>query len=243
MIKAIIIFALCIIPSLLILLYVYSKDIVEKEPIKLLVLLFIGGIIASLISTFISVIFKYYIPFLSFDYSKMNTWQLIFKVLVIIALTEELSKWLIYYITVWKNKNNNYFYDSIVYAVFISLGFATYENIIYANAYISQGFIPVLLRGIISVPSHAVFGIFMGYFLASARKESMKKRRNKTHKYLLLSIIIPTSLHFIYDLLLTNKNTYTFMIFSSFIIIIYIISFLLLNKAVKIKKPLIKTKS
>ena len=61
-----VIISLCIIPSLLLLWYIYIKDKVEKEPIYLLILLFLGGIIACTISIFLSILSKQYIYFLNF---------------------------------------------------------------------------------------------------------------------------------------------------------------------------------
>ena len=51
-----------------------------------------------------------------------------------------------------------YVYDAIVYCVFISLGFASIENLI-AILSNSGGFTLALQRGLITVPAHAFFGI------------------------------------------------------------------------------------
>ena len=54
----ILLFSLCVIPSLILLYYIYIKDRIEKEPPLLLVLLFIGGVIASIISLLIELLLK-----------------------------------------------------------------------------------------------------------------------------------------------------------------------------------------
>ena len=234
----ILLISLCIIPSLIILWYVYIKDKVEKEPLYLLFILFIGGIISCAISILISMISKKYILFLNYDYINMNIFQIIYKILFSIVIVEELSKWIINYITIWRNKKFDHIYDPIVYCTFVSLGFATLENIIYGITYSSHGFIPILLRGVISVPSHAVFGIFMGYYLGISKNALMYNKNKQSNKYKLLSILFPIMLHFIYDLLLINNNTITYIIFIIYIIILYILAYFKIRKLSSVHEKL-----
>lgn len=225
----ILLFSLCVIPSLILLWYVYIKDKVEKEPMYLLTLLFIGGIIACTISILLSTISKKYIPFLNLAYPAMNILQIIFKVLITIVLVEECSKWIINYITIWRNKNFKHIYDPIVYCTFVALGFATFENIIYGITFSSRGIMPIIMRGLISVPSHAVFGIFMGYYLGISKNALMYNKVKQSKKYRLYSIIVPIYLHFVYNLLLVKQNTIMYFIFVIYIIVLYISA----NKKIK----------
>lgn len=228
---------LCIVPSVLLMWYVYMKDKIEKEPTYLLLILFIGGIASAVISSSIGTTLKVYIPFLNIKYSEMNLVQVLFKSFIFIALLEELSKWIINYICSWKNKNLNYLFDSIVYATFISLGFATFENIIYGFAYKSYGFTPILLRGMISVPSHAVFGVFMGYYFGLSKKYRISNKVRLSRKYLLLSLLFPLILHFIYDILLIKPTKLHYAIFIIYIIIIYVMAYIKIKKiSINIKK-------
>ena len=223
-------FTLCIIPALILMIYVYINDKVEKEPLFLLILLFIGGIVSSVISYSVALILKMKFPFLNFHYSDMNIFQLIFKLFIIIAVVEELSKWLINMICTWKNKNFNYIFDPIVYSVFISLGFASFENLLYGFNYSSYGFVMVFLRGIISVPCHAVFGVFMGCFIGIAKKFQIKKKNTMMIKYIILSIMVPIILHFIYDLLLVNLNKITLAVFIIYVLLLYCFAYLNIEK-------------
>ena len=227
--SVLVLFSLCIIPSLILLWYIYTKDKVEKEPPYLLTILFIGGIISCIISILISTILKKYIPFLNFQYKDLNILQIIFKILIAIAFLEELSKWTINYIVIWRNENFKHIYDPIVYSTFVSLGFATFENIIYAITYRSYGILPLIVRSLTSVPSHAVFGIFMGFYLGISKNALISHKKKQSTKYKILSIITPTFLHFIYDLLLVNDNPIIYSIFIIYIIICYILA----NKTVK----------
>ena len=48
-----------------------------------------------------------------------------------------------------------------MHAVFVSLGFAAFENILYVLQY---GFSNALMRAVASVPGHTFFGIMLGYY-------------------------------------------------------------------------------
>lgn len=233
-----ILFSLCIIPSLILLWYIYIEDKVEKEPAYLLTLLFIGGIIACNISILISTIFQKYFPFLNLQYSDLNIFQILFKILITIVLVEELSKWIINYITIWKNKNFKHIYDPIVYSTFISLGFATFENIIYGMTFKSYGLFPIIMRGLISVPSHAVFGVFMGFYLGISKNAEMYHKKRQAFKYKIYSILVPIYLHLVYDLLLVNKSTLMYSFFIMYIIVCYILANNKIKKLSSIHKNL-----
>ena len=228
--------AICIIPSLLILTYIYIKDKIEKEPFYLLLILFIGGIIASIISFSFSILLKKHIQFLNWSYNEMNLLQIIFKILITIALIEEVSKWIINYIITWKNRNFNHVYDQIVYCSFIALGFASFENIIYGTFYSQYGTISLIMRGLISVPSHAVFGIFMGYYLGISKNSIIYGKIKQSKKYKLLSIITPTFLHFIYNIFLIKPNDVIYIIFMFYILLLYIFAYNKIKKLSSINK-------
>lgn len=210
--------------------YFYKKDKVEKEPAYLLITLYVGGIIACLTSITISIFFKENIHFLNSNYEELNILQTIFKTLIIIATFEELFKWIINYIISWKSKNFNHLFDQIVYSTFLALGFATIENILYGLSLSRYGLTPILLRGIISVPSHAVFGVYMGYYLSLSKNASNSKKASKSTKYKLLSIIVPIFLHFIYNLLLVNPTNTTYLLFIIYIITLYVSAYIKIKR-------------
>lgn len=220
---------LCVFPSLILLFYIYIEDKIEKEPIYLLMFLFVGGIISCVISLFLYQKINSYMYFLNLPYSNMSIFQIIFKVLIVIAAIEEIMKWLINYSITWKNKNFNYMYDPIVYCTFVSLGFATLENILYGIVYNTDGLLPIIMRGLMSVPSHAVFGVFMGYYIGIAKNAIAYGKIKQSHKYRILSIVVPILLHFIYNLFLIEKNVYLYLGFIVYIIILYIFA----NKKIK----------
>ena len=66
----------------------------------------------------------------------------------------------------WKNPNFNFKYDGIVYAVFVGMGFAIFENIKYVLEY---GLLTGILRAMTAIPGHCAFAIIMGTFYGSAK--------------------------------------------------------------------------
>ena len=169
-----------ILPIIIIGNYIYNKD-KEKEPTKLLAKLFISGILSTIFVIVVSIILETLFPIFSNNTEELNTIELIVNVFIGIALVEEFSKWIVIYKIAYNHEEFNEFYDMIVYAAFVSLGFACIENILYV---LSNGIGTGILRAILSVPGHACDGIFMGYYLGLAKISKTNKREDLTKKNL-----------------------------------------------------------
>ena len=74
-------------------------------------------------------------------------------------------KFLAFYVFFWKERNFNEKFDGIVYAVYIALGFAGIENIVYA---FTGGVGVGLVRALTAVAAHALFGVVMGFYFGLA---------------------------------------------------------------------------
>lgn len=185
----IVILALAVAPVVWLMRYVYRQDKYEKEPVGMLVKAFLFGtlsipldlIIVGIIHSIWTGGFVFYSAF----------WEA--------GIPEELSKWIIFMLVIWENKNFNEFFDGIVYATFIGLGFACVENIMYVfDAGSFFGSIGTgLVRALLSVPAHFLFGVIMGYYLALAKFVPAKRQ-----KYLILSLVFPMLAHGIFDYIL-----------------------------------------
>lgn len=105
---------LSLLPSFLIALYVYNKDN-EKEPIKLLVKLFLLGILSCFMVVAISDLLEIIFPSLI---SPNNIKELFLHAFIGVALIEEGCKLFMTYIGGYKNKHYDELYDIIVYSVF-----------------------------------------------------------------------------------------------------------------------------
>lgn len=208
-----------LLPSYLLGKYVYNMDRIEKEPKGLLIKLFIAGIGAILLTLILSDVSKLLFPILESNDTDIKT--LFIYNYFGVGLIEEFSKWIFLLLCTWKNKNFNFLFDGIVYAVFISLGFATVENCLYV--FFGGGISTALLRAVLSVPGHVFFGVFMGYYYGLARMN--KNLKKSTLFYLIMSFILPVFLHGTFDFCLAVDSLMFVAIYAIFVIILYIISF------------------
>lgn len=203
-------------PIVLILLYIYKRDKYEKEPMGLLLrCLGIGAIITLpilLIEIGIGAI-------ASFEDKIADAF---YQGFVVAAFTEEMFKFLAFLLIVWRNRNFNELFDGIIYAVFISLGFAAVENILYV---IGHGGGVGVLRAFTAVPAHALFGITMGFYFGLARFNPEKFK-----KYLWLAILVPILLHGLYDFFLMAENGILLLLFIPFMVYLWIAGFKKMKK-------------
>jgi RsiW-degrading membrane proteinase PrsW (M82 family) len=178
--------AIALAPGVAIVLYIYLKDKHEREPLSLLLISFIYGIFSTMITLSISFPVNLLISLRSDDLVH-EAYDAFLKV----ALVEEFSKFIFVRFILYPNKNFNEPFDGIVYAVMVSMGFATLENIVYVYNY---GFETGILRMFTAVPAHASFGVMMGYFLGLG-----KFSHRKQIYYSATALLIPTFFHGAYD--------------------------------------------
>ena len=203
-----------ILPVYLICLYVYKKDD-KKEPSKLLRKLFIFGMLSCIPAAILEIILE---PFFGVEENRNLIVWFIYATSSI-ALVEELFKWLVVYKISYSHKAFDQVYDAIVYAVFVSLGFACLENILYV---LDSGIKVGLFRALTAIPGHAYDAIIMGNYLGLAKIADINNNSKLFKKNLLLSILLPTLAHGIYDYCLFSENYILVGIFFVFIVFIYI---------------------
>lgn len=178
-------------PVVIIAAYINYRDKYEKEPHSILLKALFTGVIIILpvaIIEFILTLFSRELEGVS---------GIAFTAFIIAGLTEEGMKYLAFYLIFWKDKNFNEKFDGIVYSVFIALGFAAVENILYV---LTGGFGVGVLRALTAVPAHALFGIMMGYHFGLARFSRKYKSAN-----LILAFVLPFLAHGTYDFLLMGN--------------------------------------
>lgn len=177
--------AIAMAPGVAIGVYIYLKDQHEKEPISLLVKSFFYGVFSTFVTLFISGIISQFVAINDRDVSEQAV-----HAFLIVALVEESSKFIFVRGILYRNKNFNEPFDGIVYAVMVSMGFATFENIFYVA---DGGLSVALTRMFTAVPAHATFGVLMGYFLGKAKFE------HKKSYYAFHALGIATLFHGAYD--------------------------------------------
>lgn len=180
---------MAVLPVVWLMRYIYNKDKYEKEPVSMLLKAFFFGMLAIPMDIMVVGIIN------SLWEGEMVFYSAFWEA----GIPEELCKWMIFMMIIWKNRNFNEFFDGIVYATFISLGFACVENIMYVFG--SESFFGAvgvsMLRALLSVPGHFLFGVLMGYYLAMAKFS----KENKS-KYMIFSLLMPMLAHGLFDYLL-----------------------------------------
>lgn len=226
--------AIAIIPVIIIMMYVYKKD-KNKEPAGLLVQLFIGGVFSCFLVITISRLLTNVFPFMNPSDSFLDIFLYSF---VGVALIEEVCKFLITYALGYRHKAFDEIYDMLAYAIFVALGFACFENILYVigNETTTSALVTGLSRAITAIPGHACDGLFMGYYLSLAKVSAKRKNKIAERNNILKSIFIPTAVHGVYDFCCFSGNIIFFAVFVVFIIAVDIIAIKKLNYVAKINK-------
>ncbi len=108
------------------------------------------------------------------------------------AIPEELFKFLLLYLIVWNSRHFDEYFDGIIYATFVSLGFACFENILYV---FEEGVGTGIMRAITAVPGHFFFAVVMGYYFSIAKFVQSRSRAVNLTK----AVLYPIILHGVYD--------------------------------------------
>jgi RsiW-degrading membrane proteinase PrsW (M82 family) len=147
------------------------------------------------------------------------------------ALPEESFKLLALWLILRNNPYYDEHYDGIVYSVFLSLGFALWENIFYVVQY---GLPTALVRALTAVPGHAAFGVFMGAWYSQAKYMEYVGNVRRCRFYRVLALLIPAGLHGVYDFIaLRESDGETATLFLGFIVVMFIAAFLTLRRMAK----------
>lgn len=118
----------------------------------------------------------------------------------------------------------------MVYAVFVSLGFALWENI---NYVLSYGFSTAIVRALTAIPGHACFGVFMGIFYGLAKKYYNYGHPLASKIMRVFCVIVPALLHGAYDFIASMEYMMGGWYFVIFVVILFAVSFVLVNRMSK----------
>nr|WP_330382400.1 PrsW family intramembrane metalloprotease [Clostridioides difficile] len=145
--------------------------------------------------------------------------ELIYVSFVVAGLVEEGVKALILIPALIKEKHFTEKLDGIIYSVFLALGFATIENMVYIfsesrNLALQVG----INRAVISIPAHVMFAITMGYYISKYKFEGNK---NKRREYLFMAVLIPILLHGVFDFILMIEYRWAIILLIVYVIILW----------------------
>jgi RsiW-degrading membrane proteinase PrsW (M82 family) len=187
--NVILLVALAIAPCLAIILFIYYRDKYEKEPKWLLFISFLLGVFSILPA----IVMERYLWAIS-----LIEENAFLQATIGTGYVEEGCKLFFLLLVPYWRKAFNEPLDGIIYAMMVSMGFATTENIMYV---IDGGWGVGTLRAFTAVPAHAMFAVVMGYFVGMA-KFKMK------HPFLIIvcGFLLAGLFHGIYDYCLMEKN-------------------------------------
>ncbi|MBR4739283.1 MAG: PrsW family intramembrane metalloprotease [Bacteroidales bacterium] len=190
-------FLSAVLPVLLLLFFIYRKDRLNPEPLGKLLLTFFVGCLSVIPAGLME---RMLMP-LGPAAEVAPVLNGVFTGYVVAGFSEELCKLLLLLWVIWRSRHFDEYFDGIVYAAFLSLGFACVENI----GYVMGGSDPMgtaLMRGLLAVPAHFLFAVTMGYYVSLAKFDPAGRS-----KHLFLALLYPVLLHGTYDaLLMVSSN-------------------------------------
>ena len=190
-------YAAFIISTVALLIYFYKQD-VNKEPFKRLAEAFLLGVALSLQVNY----FQQLLPRMP---------SIFFTAFISAALIEEGIKLITLRLTLFRNPDFKEKVDGITYAVFLGLGFATVENLIWIT-----NFEIGLVRAFTATPAHALFGVVMGYYLGRYKFEK------DNQKLLYQAFWVPTLLHGLYNLLILTGQIWGVIFFIPYVAYLWV---------------------
>ena len=194
-----ILIAAAVIPAIVLLRFVYKEDRLDKESPGLLLSLVLFGIIATFAALVSEQIGEAVLALIVPENTTAYNAILYF---VVVALTEEGYKYLLLKKRTWWSSEFNCQFDGVVYAVFVSLGFALWENISYVLMY---GLGTAAVRAVTAVPGHACFGVFMGAFYGLAKRYDNFGDEWRSRRCRRFAVLVPVLLHGTYDFIATYE--------------------------------------
>lgn len=217
------VFAVALLPALFLMLYIFKKDRIEKEPKGLLLKLLLFGALFSFIPALLEQLGD---KLLSGFYRAGSTRYYLLEAFVVVGLSEEGFKRFILKRKTWNNHNFNCSFDGIVYAAYVSLGFALLENLLYVFGYGgAQSLATGLVRAVTAVPAHFFNSVFMGLYYGRAKACQLSGNMALMRRNLRLSLWVPVLLHGFYDACAFINTGLTNALFYVFLAAMYIFSF------------------
>ena len=203
---------------------VYIMDRIEKEPGRLLVKLLFWGAVsgapAAVAESLLQGLLNQYVTAGTLLYNLLSGF-------VVAALVEEGFKFFFLYKVTFQSPAFNYRFDGVVYAVFMSMGFAILENILY----VFQGGLGVAAsRALLALPLHAACGVYMGIAYGQQKAHSL----HAPHSFFSVAkacLPAPILIHGFYDFC-AFMGTWPYMVlFFGFVILIFSLTLKKLKKA------------
>jgi protease PrsW len=175
---------------------IYKRDKYAPEPMSLIIRTFLLG---AAIAIPVAIVELAVSP--AGNTTSLTLLEAAYQAFIVAGITEELGKFLVVRLTMYKSIYFEEPADGLVYAAAAALGFAALENIVYLFTY---GWKAILIRGLVSNLAHVLFSGFWGYPL-SLHKLGIPKSRG----WVWLGLIAAILAHGIFDFLLFTSSIYS----------------------------------
>lgn len=184
--------------------FVYTRDRYDPEPRRLIIKTFVIGAVLVVPVMFAELFGNLILP------PSADFLVLFMHFLLVVALVEESSKYVAVRVSVYGSREFNEPMDGLVYGAIAGLGFAAPENLLYV---LSRGVGLGIIRAVLSVPGHALWGAIIGYYLAL---QKLKVDRGAGLRGLSLAVI----LHTIFDYGLVAAEPFVGIVIASAVVVV-----------------------
>lgn len=183
---------IAVMPVIVLGIYIYTQDRFQREPLGMLIKAFFFGTLAIIPAIIMESNLSLYTP-------QGPIASGIYTGYVVAGFSEELCKLFMLWLAVWFSPHFDEYFDGIVYAAFVALGFACFENFgyVFGQGSYAEALVTGSVRAVLSVPGHFLFGVTMGYYFALAKFQPNRRFIN-----LVKALLIPALLHGTFDALL-----------------------------------------
>ena len=218
-----ILIAAAVIPAIILLIRVERADRLEKESRGLLASLVLFGIASTAIASLLE---RIGMGILDSVFEYESTLYNILLYFGVVAFAEEGAKYVLLKRRTWRNPEFNCQFDGVVYGVFVSLGFALWENIEYVALF---GLGTAAIRAVTAVPGHACFGVFMGAWYGMAKRREGAGDLAGAKRMRTRALLIPALLNGFYDFAASSESDSMNLVFFGFVIIMFITAYRLVK--------------
>ncbi len=166
--------AISIVPALILAGYVWYSDVTENEPLSLLAITFLLGVLTAGYAAILNSVLQPY-------FSALGALGMVLFFYIVVGPVEESVKLLAVRLYAYNDDRFSAVIDGAVYGAVAGLGFATIENAIYISRVVGDVGGMTIGLGLIGIgsditatralagPGHVVYSAFAGYYLGLAK--------------------------------------------------------------------------
>ena len=206
-----------VLPAAYLMIRVYRSDRLEPEPPRMVIGLVLLGVISTGLAGGAEQLGDAILRYFGLEEGSRLYNALFF--FLVVGPAEEGFKYAVLRWRTWRHPAFDCQYDGVVYAVFVSLGFALWENIGYV---LMSGWSTAVARALTAVPGHACFGVFMGAWYGIAKRYELYGYERESKRSRWLCVIVPAVIHGCYDFIASLESEYFVLVFLAFVIVMFI---------------------